>query len=217
MDTVWSAQSLRSLMRKSWEINMLYPGVSLVTSRSLRSLLRNHLRSSGHPCINGQDHQLARKEVTSPFGVDSRTSNETATSPMHTSQEVHSPGTPAEGWGVVVPRRRLDHLRVHDNEGVLVGACLPVFYPAMAKPARRVQIAKNPVVRYPVEVSSASFDKDTHSFSNQEQETQHLQKAVDSLLEKGSIEPVHRSHFLGFFSRLFLHPVIEIPPPPPPL
>ena len=41
----------------------------------------------------------------------------------------------------------------------------------MAKPARRVQIAKNPAVRCPVEGSSASFDKDTHSSSNQEQET----------------------------------------------
>ena len=44
---------------------------------------------------------------------------------------------------------------------------------AMAKPARWVQIVKNPVVGCPVEVgmSSASFDKDAHSFSNQEQET----------------------------------------------
>ena len=43
----------------------------------------------------------------------------------------------------------------------------------MAKPARRVQIVKNPAVGYPVEVgmSPASFDKDAHSFSNQEQET----------------------------------------------
>ena len=45
------------------------------------------------------------------------------------------------------------------------------FYPAMAKTVRWVQIAKNPAVRYPVEVLSASFDKDAHSFSNQEQET----------------------------------------------
>ena len=36
--------------------------------------------------------------------------------------EVHSPGTPAEGRWVVVPRRQLDHLRVPDNEGVLLGA-----------------------------------------------------------------------------------------------
>ena len=35
---------------------------------------------------------------------------------------------------------------------------------------------------------------------------QDLQKAVDTLLEKGAIEPVHRSHFLGFFFRLFLVP-----------
>ena len=43
----------------------------------------------------------------------------------------------------------------------------------MAKPARRVQIVKNPAVGCPVEVgmSSASFDKDAHSFSNQEHET----------------------------------------------
>ena len=53
-----------------------------------------------------------------------------------------------------------------------VGGGLPTcFYPAMAKPARRVQIAKNPAVRCPVVGSSASFDKDTHSSSNQEQET----------------------------------------------
>ena len=43
----------------------------------------------------------------------------------------------------------------------------------MAKPARRVQIVKNPAVGYPVEVgmSPASFDRYAHSFSNQEQET----------------------------------------------
>ena len=35
---------------------------------------------------------------------------------------------------------------------------------------------------------------------------QDLQKAVDSMLEKGDIEPVHSSHFPGFFSRLFLVP-----------
>ena len=33
---------------------------------------------------------------------------------------------------------------------------------------------------------------------------QDLQKAVDSLVEKVAIEPVHMSHSLGFFSRLFL-------------
>ena len=34
------------------------------------------------------------------------------TTPPHAPQEVHCPGTPAEGQGVVVPRRRLDCLRV---------------------------------------------------------------------------------------------------------
>ena len=60
---------------------------------------------------------------------------------------------------------------MHDNEGVLMGACLPVFTQQWQNLLRRVQIAKNPAVRYPVEVSSASFDTDTHSFSNQEKET----------------------------------------------
>ena len=184
---------------------MLYPGVPLVTSRSLRSLLWNHLRSSGHPCIKGQEHQLARKEVTSPFGMDSRTSHETATSPMHASQEVHSPGTPAEGRGVVVPRRRLDHLRVHDNEGVLVGACLPVFTqqwqnllcecrsPRILRSGILLKCHQLPLTRTPIRFPPRN-------------KKQHLQKAVNSLLEKGAIEPVHRSRFLGFFSRLFLVP-----------
>ena len=110
---------------------MLYPGDSLVTSRSLRSLLRNHLHSSGHPCIKGQDYQLARKEVTSPFRMDSRTSHETATSPMHASQEVHSPGTPAVGWGVVAgPSKGARQWRSVD------GGLPTCFYPAMAKPAK---------------------------------------------------------------------------------
>ena len=47
---------------------------------------------------------------------------------------------------------------------------------------------------------------------------QDLHKAVDSPLEKGAIEPVHRNCFLGFFSRLFLvpketgdlHPVMDL-------
>ena len=41
-----------------------------------------------------------------------------------------------------------------------------------------------------------------------------LQEAVDNLLKKGAIEPIHRSSFLGFFSRLFqtgdLHLVIDL-------
>ena len=43
----------------------------------------------------------------------------------------------------------------------------------MAKPAKRVQVIKNPAVGCPVEVgmSSTSFDKGAHLFSNREQET----------------------------------------------
>ena len=64
---------------------------------------------------------VGRKKVTSPFGTVSRTNHETAiSSPTHTSQEVHFPGTSAEGPGV-------DHLRVPANEGVLVGARLAVI------------------------------------------------------------------------------------------
>ena len=56
-----------------------------------------------------------------------------------------------------------------DNEGVLVGARPAVF----AQQWLYLQTDKNPAARCPVEVGmwSASFDKDTHSFSNQEQET----------------------------------------------
>ena len=89
-----------------------------------------------------------------------------------------------------------------------VGGGLPsCFCPAMAKPARRVPIIKNPVVGYPVEVGMppASFDKDAHSFSNQEQETRSAEGRGQPAGE-GAIEPVHRSHFLGFFIRLFLVP-----------
>ena len=55
-----------------------------------------------------------------------------------------------------------------------VGGGLPCcFCPALVKPARRVQIIKNPAVGYPVEVGMplASLDKDAYLFSNQEQET----------------------------------------------
>ena len=66
------------------------------------------------------------------------------------------------------------------------------FCPAMAKPARRVQIIKNPAVGYPavgypVEVGMplASFDKDAHSFSNQEQETRSTEGCGQPVEEGG--------------------------------
>ena len=116
-------------------------------------------------------------------------------------------GTPAEGRGMVLPRRQLDHLRGPDNEGVLVGARLAVFAQQWRNLLGKCRSSKilQSVVLLKWECHQPPLTRTPIHFPTRNKK-QDLQKAVDSLLEKGAIEPVHRSHFLGFFSRLFLVP-----------
>ena len=200
MHTVWLAWSLRSLTRKSspWEINMLYTGVSLVTSKIPRKPApksSTQFRPSVHQRLGPP---VGQKESNQSFrnGQQNKSRNcnffsnaHITVGPLSRNLSRRTRGGPSKG------------ARQWRSFG---GGSPSCFCLAMAKPARWVQIVKNPAVGCPVEVgmSSASFDKDAHSFSKK----QDLQKAVDSLLEKGAIEPVHRSRFLGFLSRLFLVP-----------
>ena len=99
------------------------------------------------------------------------------------------------------------HHRRPDNEGVLVGARLAVFaqqWQNLLGECRSSRILwsgillkwechQPPLTRTPIHFLTRSKKQD-------------LQKAVDSLLEKGAKESVHRSRSLGFFSRLFLVP-----------
>ena len=122
--------------------------------------------------------------------------------PQPWSQEVHSPGTPAEGRGVVVPRRRLDHLRVPDNEEVLMGSRQQ--WENLLGECRSSRILwLGVLLKWDCHQPRLTRTPIHFPIRNKKQD---LQKAVDSLLEKGAMEPVHRSRFLGFYSRLFLVP-----------
>ena len=94
-------------------------GVSLVTSRSLRSLSPSHLHSADHLSIKGWDLQLVRKEVSNQSFRRQQSHKGAISSPPHAPQGDHYPGTPAEGRRVLVPRRQLDCLQVLGNEGAL--------------------------------------------------------------------------------------------------
>ena len=135
----------------------------------------------------------------SPFRMTSRT-NRTRTSPTATAkQQVLLPEIPTnKGESLSHLKRRLDLLKVPaGNEEKPVRAHLAGFAQAWQNPPGRVQVIQNSEVRCPIGGHRQFLAKN---------KTEYLQKAMDSLLKKGAIEPVLRSHSLGFFSRLFLDP-----------
>ena len=208
MDTVWSARSPRSLTRKSspWEINMLY--------RGLTSYFKVPKKPA--PQSSTQFRPSMHQRVGPPVGQEG--SNQSFQNGQQNKSR-NSNFSNAHITGGPLPRNPSIRTRgggakktVGPSKGVrqwrsVGGGSASCFCPAMGKPARWVQIITNPAVGCPVEVgmSSAPLTRTPIHFATRNKKRD-LQKAVDSLLEKGAIESVHRSRFLCFFSRLFLVP-----------
>ena len=131
----------------------------------------------------------------SHFRMASRT-NRTRTSPTATTkQQVFRPEMdPTNKWESLSHlKRRLNLLQVPaGNEEKPVGARLAGFAQAWQNLASgRVQVIQN----------SEVLTRTLRQFLTKNK-TEYLQKAMDSLLKKGAIEPVPRSPTLDFFSRL---------------
>ena len=105
------------------------------------------------------------------------------------------------------PRRRLDCLAVPDSEDTLVGAHLAGFadqWQNLLGECRSVQILQSGVLSQWLD-QHPPLTRTPISFHTRNRK-QDLQKAVDSLLQKGAIEHVLNSCSLVFYSRLFLVP-----------
>ena len=188
MDTVWSAQSLRSLMRKSSprEINMLYQGChGQGKVREIPVFLRVR-EKSGIFFLPTPWQLCVHRGLTSHFKVPKKPAPKSSMQfrpPVHQrpkgqqnksqNSNLFSNARIAGGPLPRNPSRRTKGGGAKKMAGPFKGAqqwrsvgggSPSCCCPAMAKPARWVQINKDHVVGCPVEVgiSSASFDKDAH-------------------------------------------------------
>ena len=209
------------LMRRSlpWGINTPFIGIWPVISRSPRSQPPRLLHSPSHLCISVWDRQSLQE--LSPFGrANSRRTKEDSSQatvpPLEATPSLFSLG---EDDLTQPTRRRLDRLAVPDSEDTLVGACLAGFanhWQNLLGECRSVQILRSGVLLQWLD-QHLPLTRTPISFHTRNRK-QDFQKAVDSLLQKGAIEPVLNSRSLGFYSRLFLvpkktgdlHPVIDL-------
>ena len=186
---------------------MPFIGVRPVISRSSRSQPPRLLHSPSHLYISVWDCQLLKELSPSGRANSRRTKEDSSQATVPPLEATPSLFSLREDDKTQPTRRWLDRLAVPDSEDTLVGAPLAGFadhWQILLGECRSVQILRSGVLLQRLD-QHRPLTRTPISFHTRNRK-QDLQKAVDSLLQKGAIEPVLNSRSLGFYSRLFLVP-----------